>query len=159
MPVSSGPTSPAPPVFGKSGLASWHLLHSSLAKISRPVFGSPGGILNFQPGGTPPPRCSSSMVIGFGGFAAGAGAGPVPVPWPACWATASPRPSPSVTTAAPTIASLRGRETSMRRTLPQLAFDGQLDPHRDGLRPAPRGLEAPAAHGLGRRAVEIRVAG
>ena len=66
MPVSAGPTSPAPPVFGKSGFASWHLLHSSLAKISRPVFASPGGSVNFQPRGTPPARWSSSMVIGFG---------------------------------------------------------------------------------------------
>ena len=78
MPVSSGPTSPAPPVFGKSGFTSWHLLHSSLAKSSRPVFGSPAGSVNFQPRGTPPLRCSSSMLIGAGGFAPAAGAGMVP---------------------------------------------------------------------------------
>ena len=65
MPVSAGPTSPAPPVLGKSGFTSWHLLHSSLAKSARPVLASPGGSVNFQPRGTPPARWSSSMVIGF----------------------------------------------------------------------------------------------
>ena len=67
MPVSSGPTSPARPVFGKSDLISWHFAHSSFAKTSRPRLGSPpAGSVNFQPRGTPPVRCSSSMEMGFG---------------------------------------------------------------------------------------------
>src|SRR5689334_25281182 len=95
MPVSSGPTSPAPPLLGKSGFTSWHLLHSSLAKSSRPVLGSPGGSTNFQPRGTPPARCSSSIEIGAGGFAADAGADGAG--W-LCCAIARPRPTPRTAT-------------------------------------------------------------
>src|SRR3989442_14683378 len=63
MPVRAGPTSPAPPVFRESGVTPWHLLHSSLAKTSRPGFRSPHGTVDFQPRGTPPARGDSSMLI------------------------------------------------------------------------------------------------
>src|SRR5882724_3991237 len=147
MPVSSGPTSPAPPVFGKSDFTAWHLLHSSLAKSSRPVFGSPGGSVNFQPRGTPPARCRSSMVIGVGGFAAVLGFGV----WAGARAT-RPRTMPSA-------GARRGTTTIINPASAQLELDGQLHPHRDRLRAAACGLESPATHRVGGGPVEIGMPG
>src|SRR5690242_19383478 len=149
MPVRAGPTSPAPPVLGKSGFASWHLLHSSFAKSARPLAASPRGRVNFQPRGTPPWRCSSSMEIGAGGVRS-CGA-----PWPACCARAMPNPSASAGTRPEPIASARAYGPSTPGTSVKLELDGQVDPHRDGARALPCRLEFPPAHGVGRRAVEI----
>src|SRR5947199_169720 len=80
MPVSSGPTPCSPALAAKgSPLTAWHEAQPKSTKRRRPVATSPGGGVSRHPGGTPPARCSASIVIRTdrppGGRLAGGGAG------------------------------------------------------------------------------------
>src|SRR2546428_5340190 len=120
MPVSSGPTFFASPSeTGKvSPWIAWHLWHSRSTKTCRPFTGSPPGSANFQPRGTPPDWCSSSIVTfrdpaGAAGFVFAAGC--CIVPCPSCCARAPDATTPSAArpTAAPPTTARTARHLVM----------------------------------------------
>src|SRR5260370_36616447 len=66
MPLSSGPVWSVA-LLGKPWPSTmWQPWHSSRPKTSLPLAGSPGGSVNFQPGGTPPSAWSSPIFTRIG---------------------------------------------------------------------------------------------